>query len=38
MMKVFINPGHALGGSPDPGCVNSAENHDARRARGAGLH
>ncbi len=21
-MKVFINPGHALGGSPDPGAVN----------------
>lgn len=25
-MKVFINPGHALGGSPDPGCVNEREN------------
>ena len=26
MMNVFINPGHALGGNPDPGCVNQAEN------------
>ena len=25
-MDVFINPGHALGGNPDPGCVNEAEN------------
>ena len=25
-MNVFINPGHALGGNPDPGCVNSEEN------------
>ncbi len=23
-MKVFINPGHALGGNPDPGAVNGA--------------
>ena len=23
-MRVFINPGHALGGNPDPGCVNPA--------------
>ena len=23
-MFVFINPGHALGGDPDPGCVNEA--------------
>ena len=23
-MRVFLNPGHALGGDPDPGCVNSA--------------
>ena len=23
-MKVFINPGHALGGHPDPGAVNRA--------------
>ena len=22
-MRVFLNPGHALGGNPDPGCVNS---------------
>lgn len=21
-MRVFLNPGHALGGNPDPGCVN----------------
>ena len=21
-MNIFINPGHALGGNPDPGCVN----------------
>ena len=25
-MKVFINPGHASGGNPDPGCVNREEN------------
>lgn len=25
-MKVFINPGHASGGNPDPGCVNTAEH------------
>ena len=25
-MDVFINPGHALGGQPDPGCVNAKEN------------
>ena len=25
-MKVFINPGHSLGGNPDLGCVNRAEN------------
>lgn len=25
-MNVFINPGHALGGDPDPGCVNTEEN------------
>lgn len=25
-MDVFINPGHALGGDPDPGCVNEKEN------------
>ena len=25
-MKVFINPGHAAGGNPDPGCVNREEN------------
>ena len=23
-MRVFINPGHALGGDPDPGCINPA--------------
>ena len=23
-MRVFLNPGHALGGNPDPGCVNTA--------------
>ena len=23
-MNVFINPGHALGGNPDPGCLNTA--------------
>ena len=23
-MRVFINPGHALGGHPDPGAVNEA--------------
>lgn len=23
-MHVFLNPGHALGGDPDPGCVNPA--------------
>lgn len=23
-MRVFINPSHALGGNPDPGCVNPA--------------
>ena len=23
-MRVFLNPGHALGGDPDPGCVNPA--------------
>ena len=26
MMKVFINPGHAAGGNPDPGCVNPEEH------------
>ncbi|SDZ98448.1 N-acetylmuramoyl-L-alanine amidase family protein [Selenomonas ruminantium] len=25
-MKVFINPGHAAGGNPDPGCVNTTEH------------
>ncbi|SEA15419.1 N-acetylmuramoyl-L-alanine amidase family protein [Selenomonas ruminantium] len=25
-MKVFINPGHAAGGNPDPGCVNMSEH------------
>ena len=25
-MNVFINPGHALGGHPDPGCINPAEH------------
>ena len=25
-MKVFINPGHAAGGNPDPGAVNLEEN------------
>ena len=23
-MRVFLNPGHALGGDPDPGCINPA--------------
>ena len=23
-MRIFINPGHALGGDPDPGCINPA--------------
>ena len=23
-MRVFLNPGHSLGGNPDPGCVNLA--------------
>ena len=23
-MRIFINPGHALGGAPDPGCINPA--------------
>ena len=22
IMRIFINPGHALGGRPDPGAVN----------------
>ena len=25
-MNVFINPGHALGGHPDPGCINPREH------------